>query len=322
VYRRKRNGEPWVYDYVYKPVYDPTVLSRRTTYVARAVSAISNPCREGYGKLLQKVYYFTPYFVYAGSYDFSCNTFLKLRFKGHYIIDYDGRRVGMNLAPRTKLNLLFDEPGEYVVKCYQDGKLYCERRVIVIAAEQGLEETYSAWFAEHLAEILEMQMPYFGRKKVYRRGIEPPAWLQNLTGKTEQGILYRSSYRQRFMYVRQAYEHTHTLQGDHFYVSQKNINGCWNAATPVFKQVWARYHIRWFEANYRKRWKVVRQHNLWSKMVFLAAARLAFDLEELSAENWLPGVETLGDLLQVCGYRDYGLTPAQLGIRIFLNKRH
>jgi hypothetical protein len=56
-------------------------------------------------------------------------------------------------------------------------------------------------------------------------------------------------------------------------------------------------------------------------LVFVVG-RLAFDLEELSAENWLPGVETLGDLLQVCGYRDYGLTPAQLGIRIFLNKRH
>jgi hypothetical protein len=52
-------------------------------------------------------------------------------------------------------------------------------------------------------------------------------------------------------------------------------------------------------------------------MVFLAAARLAFDLEELSAENWLPGVETLGDLVEICGYGRYSLTLEELGTSIF-----
>ena len=43
VYRRKRNGEAWVYDYVYKPKYAPTVLSRRVNCIAKVAAALSNP---------------------------------------------------------------------------------------------------------------------------------------------------------------------------------------------------------------------------------------------------------------------------------------
>ncbi|MCF7912800.1 MAG: hypothetical protein K9M99_09750, partial [Candidatus Cloacimonetes bacterium] len=213
VYRRKRNGQPWVYDYVYKPQYAPTVLSRRTTQVVRAAAGISNPRKKGYKDILQKIYYFTPYFVYAGTYSFSCNTFFKLRFAGEYGIELDGNRISLHLAPRTKLNIAFDEGEEYLIKCYKDGRLYSQRQVIVIAAESDLEEVYNNWFHEHLAEILAWQMPYFGKKKVYRRGIIPPVWVQYMVGKTEQGIIYRSSIRERFMYSRQPYEHVRSAQG-------------------------------------------------------------------------------------------------------------
>lgn len=290
VYRRKNNGQPWVYDYVYKPKYSPTVLSRRTTQIVRAASKLSNPCRKEYKEILQKIYYFTPYFVYAGSYNFSCNTFLKLRFKGFYELEIEGNRIGMNLTPRTKLNFVFNEGHEYMIKCYQDGKLYSQRQIIVMEAESDLENIYNNWFEEHLAEILNMEMPYFAKKKVYRRGIIPPTWIQYMAGKTEQGILYRSSFRERFMYVRQPYKHNHTTQGNSFYKAQKRITTCWNEAGMEFKQVWAKYHNKWFDATYRKSWKVVRQHNLWSKLIFRAGGILGIDLQELSPENWLPGL--------------------------------
>ncbi|MCF7912098.1 MAG: hypothetical protein K9M99_06200, partial [Candidatus Cloacimonetes bacterium] len=95
------------------------------------------------------------------------------------------------------------------------------------------------------------------------------------------------------------------------------VTGCWNAASAEFKKVWEKYHIRWFDANYRKDWKIVRQHNLWSKLVFRAGGVLGFDLEEISPDNWLWGVETLGDLLKVCGMRRYGLSVEELEVKIF-----
>ena len=61
----------------------------------------------------------------------------------------------------------------------------------------------------------------------------------------------------------------------------------------------------------------MRQHNLWSKLVFMAGGILGFDLEELSPTNWLPGVETLGDLLEVCGMGRYRLSDGECGVRIF-----
>ena len=317
VFRWKRNGQPWVYEYKYKPKYAPTVLSRRTVCIVCAAATVSNPRKKGYKDILQKIYYFTPYFVYAGDYDFTCNTFLKLSQRGTYTLEIDGMKVALNLAPRTKLNFEFEYGNEYELKCYQNGRQYSQREIIVIDAEADLEEVYTNWFAEHLTEILTWQLPYFGKKKVYRRGIIPPVWLQYIVGKTENGIIYRSSFRERFQYSRQPYEHSHTEQGDYFYTAQKQVNGCWKEAAVEFRQVWEKYHLRWFDANYRKNWKIVRQHNLWSKLIFRAGGILGFDLEELSPDNWLPGVETLGDLLEVCGMGIYGLSTTECSVRIF-----
>ncbi len=262
VYRRKRNGQPWVYEYKYVPKYPPTVLSRRTKCVVKVAAGLSNPRYKGYKEILQKIYYYTLYFVYGGCYDFTCNTFFNLRMRGIYGVEINGMRINMNLAPRSKLNFVFKEGHDYEIKCYYQGRLYCERKVQVIGAEEELEEVYNNWFAEHLAEILTKLLPYFEKKKVYRRGIIPPVWLQYMVGKTESWILYRSSFRERFMYSRQPYEHAHTEQGDYYFVAQKQVTECWKASSPEFKQVWEKYHIRWFDANYRKNWNIVRQHNL------------------------------------------------------------
>jgi len=223
----------------------------------------------------------------------------------------------MNLAPCTKLNFVFEKLEEHEINCYKDGKLYSQRQLIVIPPEVDLEEAYNSWFSEHLGEILYYPMPYFGLRIVYRRGIIPPVWLQYITGKTEQGILYRSSYRERMMYVRQSFEHDHTEQGNYFYTAQKQVTECWNTASAEFKRVWGKYHIRWFDANYRKNLKRVQQHNLWSKMVFRAGGILGFYLKEISPENWLWGIEMIGDLIEVCRMKFYGLGVCEREIPIF-----
>ena len=316
VYRRKRNGQPWVYEYQYIPKYPATTLSRRTNCVVKMASRLSNPQRKGYGVILNKLYYYTPYFVYAGSYDFSCNTFFKIRNHQVYGIEIGDTYLNLKLAPRSKFNQKF-AGGEYIINCYNGSKLYSQRQVVVIDDAEDLEAVYSAWWDEHLEEILQYPDPRFRALRIYRRGVEPHVFFQYLVGKTESGVLYRSHSRKRFMYIRSSFEHEHTEQGDYFYTAQKRVNGCWNAAATDFRKVWEIYHLRWFDANYRKRWKIVRQHNLWSKLVFRAGGILGFDLEELTPDNWLPGVETLGDLLEVCGMGVYGLSEEELNVRIF-----
>ena len=316
VYRKKNNGQPWVYDYIYRPKYDSTILSRRVDYAVKTACVISNPQYTGYKPIINKIYYYTPYFVYAGVYSFSCESFLKVRHSGQFTVEINDIRMPMKLFKRTMLTYEFVS-GEYEIKCYNGDTLYCERKVIVIAAEADLEEVYSDWYAEHLDEIINYPDPRYPPLRLYPRGLIVPVWLQYIVGKTESGILYRSSRRERFQYSRQPYVHSHTEQGDHFYTAQKQVNVCWKGAAAEFRKVWEKYHIRWFDANYRKNWKIVRQHNLWSKLIFRAGGILGFDLEELSPENWLLGVETLGDLLGVCGMGFYGLKEEELNVRIF-----
>ena len=119
------------------------------------------------------------------------------------------------------------------------------------------------------------------------------------------------------MYSRQSYEHVHNPTTDYFYLSVKRITDCWGAASLDFKLVLKKYCWRWFDDNYRKTEKIVKVHNLWSKLIFRAGGILGFDLEELSPDNWLWGVETLGDLLSVCGMRVYGLSEHELNVGIF-----
>jgi hypothetical protein len=315
VYRRKRNGKPWVYDYHYIPKYHATTLSKRTSYVLKAAAGLSNPQYKGYNVILNKLYYYTPYFVYAGRYSFTCNTFLKLRQARTFTIDINGIKLDLKLAPRSKLPLHF-AAGNYTIKCYIGSRLYSERQVIVIDETADLKTVYSDWYDEHLSEILQYPDPRYRAMWIYRRGIEPPAWINSFWGKTKAGIVYRSSKRDRFMYVRSSYEHVHRADTDYFYTVQKRVNACWNATAGEFKEVLKKYCWRWFDGNYKRTEKIVKVHNLWSKLVFMAGGILGFDLEELSPDNWLPGVETMGDLLEVCGMGRYGLSGEELSVRI------
>jgi len=224
--------------------------------------------------------------------------------------------LNLKLAARSKFSQRF-AGGEYIINCYNGSRLYSQRRVVVIDDEADLQEVYNAWWDEHLVEILHYSDPRYRAIRIYRRGVEPPWWLQYLVGKTDEAVLYRSSTKKNFMYIRSSFEHVHTVQGDYYYTVQKRVIGCWNTAATEFRKVWEKYHIRWFDDNYMKDWKIVRQHNLWSKLVFRAGGILGFDLEELSPTNWLPGVETIGDLLRVCGMGKYGLKEEELNVKIF-----
>ena len=75
VYRHKCNGEAYDYDYEYRPKYDPTVLSRRPECVFRCAAKFTNSSQPGYQSIIDKMYYYTPFFIIPGSYGFTCNTF-------------------------------------------------------------------------------------------------------------------------------------------------------------------------------------------------------------------------------------------------------
>jgi len=316
VYRRKRNGELWVYDYEYKPHYTPTVLSRRFVNITKEFSRITNPQQDGYKPLSHRFFYYTPYFVYPGQYKFTCRDFFKIVIAREYKVEINDISLNMHLTKRKMFDMNCELGKSYMIKCKIGDELYCQRQVIVIDPEDDLEQVYIDWYAEHLEEVLESPDPRFRCIQLYHRGIEPPAWINSFWGKTETGIVFRSHKFKRFMYSRQPYVHVHNPTTDYFYLSLKRITDCWGATSLDFKLVLKKYCWRWFDDNYRRTQKIVKVHNLWSKLVFRAGGILGFDLEELSPTNWLPGVETLGDLLEVCGMRKYGLTEEECNVKI------
>ena len=89
--------------------------------------------------------------------------------------------------------------------------------------------------------------------------------------------------------------------------------------SPQFSEVWQKYYKRWFPLNYRKsgHGKAIGRHHLWSKAVFKAAQVLGFDLKTLSLANWLPGIETLENLLDTAGFSHYSMTNADMNVKIF-----
>ena len=319
VYRRKRNGSKYSYPYSFKAKYQPTVLSRRAGSIIRKASEFTNPQYKGYRSIIRKMYYYTPYFVYAGEYKLCCNTFYKIRQKGNYGISINGGVVqSQNLAPRTKIGYFFPAEGEYLLRCYQDAAIYSQRQVIVISESENLEETYSNWYAEHLVEVLSQSDPAFAALIIYPRYLKSESIYLDFSGKVEDFVIYPSS-KFKYMYSHKigSYEHNHQTQ--YFCAVMPRVMKCWQEVKPDFADVWQKYYNRWFPANYRKggRGKAIGRHHLWSKAVFKTAQVLGFDLKTLSIENWLPGIETLGDLLAIAGFRFYGMTEAELNVEIY-----
>ena len=319
VYRRKRNGVKYSYPYSYHAKYEPTVLSRRSNAIIRKAAEFTNPQYKAYKSIIRKMYYYTPYFVYAGEYKLSCNTFYKIRQKGNYGISIDGGVVQMQkLAPRTKVTYYFPEEVEYILRCYKDNELYSQRQVIVISESINLEDAYSIWFADHLAEILSESDPAFASLTIYHRYLKSESIYLDFSGKVEDFVIYPSK-KFKYMYSHKIGSYEHNRQTKYFCAVMPRILQCWKEVSPQFSEVWQKYYNIWFPLNYRKggHGKAIGRHHLWSKAVFKAAQVLGFDLKTLSQENWLPGIETLGDLLDTAGFSHYSMTQADLNVKIF-----
>ncbi|MCF7912729.1 MAG: hypothetical protein K9M99_09385 [Candidatus Cloacimonetes bacterium] len=328
IYRHKRNGELYKYPYKYVPKYQPTVLSRRSECVMREINILTNKHRPGFKEILHKLYYYTPYFIYPGSYSFTCDRFLKIRRKGEYLLQVDdGLKEVRKLAPRSKLKYPFEDEGEHIIRCYTEDGLYCERKLTVISEEQELEDVYADWYAEHLAEILALPDPRYEPLEKYIRCVIPSVWFTSLTGKLDDIVFYSTpdshldlgKMKKNFMYTRKMGSYEHNAQSHYFLQVQPRVNVCWKGIRLDCRNVWEKFYNRWFDKNYMKgkHPRAVGPHNLWSRLLFRAAKVLGFDLETLSVEHFLSGVETIGELLSASGVGSYGLTQAELRTKIY-----
>ncbi|MCF7913055.1 MAG: hypothetical protein K9M99_11040 [Candidatus Cloacimonetes bacterium] len=319
VYRRKRNGEEYTYEYIYHPKYEPTVLSRRSDCIVRVAAGFTNPQYKDYQSIIKKMYYYSPYFLYPGEYDLRCNTFFKIVHKGNYRLQINGG-AGMvqHLSPRSKVTYYFTAEGEYVLQCYNGGMLYSERKVIVIAASESLEDAYSQWFEEHLAEVLSSPDPAFASLPIYHRYLKSKGVYLNFSGKVEDFVIYPAK-EYKCMHSHKIGSYARNRQTQYFCAVMPKVLSCWQGVGSDFARVWDKYYNRWFPDNYRKgkHGKAIGRHHLWSKLVFKAAGVAGFDLKTLSPEHWLPGIDTLGDLLTAAGYDGYGMTEEERDVKIF-----
>jgi len=328
VYRHKRNGEFYSYPYEYIPKYDPTVLSRRPECVFRAAAKITNSSLPGYKEIVDKMYYYTPFFVFPGNYSFCCNTFFKLRKKGEYSLQIDeGMKFITRLAPRTMVKFGFAEPGKHTIRFYKGEELYCKRQVTVISAQSDIKELYADWFAAHLGEILQMPDPQFARMEKYFRCVIPPNWILSMAGECENFVLYSTGKSHLelgdnkykiYMYSRSLIAFTPSVQNNYFGNVQPRVTKCWMGVSAKFRQVWKKYYGSWFDANYRKTWKKTSNNNFWSQLIYRAGNELGFDMESLSMSHFLTGIETIGDLIVVTGMGSYGLGEEELKTKIYL----
>jgi len=319
VYRRKRNGEKYSYPYSFQAKYEPTTLSRRVSAIIRKAAEFTNPQYKGFKSIIKKMYYYTPFIVYTGEYELRCNTFYKIRKKGHYGTSIDGGVVQLQkLAPRTKVAYRFVEEGVHWLRCYNGTALYSERQVLVISDSVSLEEAYDNWFDLHLAELLSQPDPAFASLPIYRRYLKSESIYLDFSGKVEDFVIYPSS-KTKYMYSHKIGSYENNSQTQYFCAVMPKVLTCWQEVSPQFSEVWQKYYNRWFPQNYRKgkRGKAIGRHHLWSKAVFKAAQVMGFDLKTLSQDNWLPGIENLGDLLDTVGFGRYGLTQAELNVKIF-----
>ncbi|MCF7920335.1 MAG: hypothetical protein K9N06_10540 [Candidatus Cloacimonetes bacterium] len=318
VFRRKRNGEKHAYLYEYVPKYEPTVLSRRTDAIARIAATISNPRHADYSENIVKIYYYTPYFVYPGTYNFTCNTFYNIRKAGDYQIQIGNIIINRRLTPRTRESFTFEEEDIISINCWMDGKLWSERMIVVITEDYNLEGLYRDWLSEHLGDILASPEPGHRSLKKYHREIIGVSHMKTVTGKAEENLVIYKGAGEYTMHARKAVDHAENPQTRKFLSTYQRMLSCWKATAPEFNTVWKDYHKIWFRNNVRRYQRATNCLHLWTLAIHRAAAKLSFDLENLSVDNWLPGVQTLGDLLKAAGLAYYGLTEEKLGVEIFL----
>jgi hypothetical protein len=166
--------------------------------------------------------------------------------------------------------------------------------------------------------LLSQPDPAFAALTIYHRYLKSESIYLDFSGKVEDFVIYPAK-KLKYMYSHKigSYEQNHQTQ--YFCAVMPRILKCWQEVSPQFSEVWQKYYNRWFLLNYRKgkRGKAIGRHHLWSKAVFKAAQVLGFDLKTLSIDHWLPGINTLGNLLDTADFGRYGMTQAELDVGIF-----
>ena len=119
------------------------------------------------------------------------------------------------------------------------------------------------------------------------------------------------------MDTQKPYDHLNDDSEGYYPPIQKCLDACWKVTTPEFKKVWEKLHMRWFEDNFMNEDHLVKQHHLFSRVVFLTCAMMSLDQENLSPDNWLPCVVTLRDLIETYDQMYYGLSDEELSVKIF-----
>jgi len=318
VYRRKCNGELWEYDYEYVSKYPATILSRRTEIVNKELGMFTNIRSEDYKSYASILFYYTPYIIYRGRYSFTANTFYKINERSDYELNTGGVSMTRTLAPRTKVEYRFQEPGSIRFRCYQNNELYSEREVIVIAEDIELEAAYQEWFEEHLAYIVQLPVPEFVSRKTYRRHLKSKSnTYADFSGELGTDLQIVRCKDPETMFVRKRADHSENPQTLYFSEVAPQIIKCWNGVQPEFLEVWNKYHKLWYKENIKLDNKVFNVVHLWIRVMFRAASELEFDLKTLSIENWLPGIVTLGDFLEIAGMDSYDLSDEELNASIF-----
>jgi hypothetical protein len=276
VYRRKRNGETEEYPYIYHPPSAESPLKLRTQVINSFANTVSNPQYTGYSSILQKLYYYTPYFITPGTYQLLAETIFYIRETDIYTFTLSGQ-TGINwqqkLFKRTELPMNFNTPGEYDItlsvvprasssglECNpdQDGlgtqksEDYCRRKFIVLEENADVKAAYDAYLTEFLNHILQLPETSFNPIKTYKRG---------LMAKTNIILGMSGTYRNQIFYqrkscpitfLRSTYDHSTNEQTQRFKQQKAAAISAWNAEPAEFKQKWAKNFYRWYKQNYRK----------------------------------------------------------------------
>ena len=260
VHRQKRNGEFEEYEYVYHPPSSGSPLKDRTIVINRFANTVSNPQYKGYSAVLRKLYYYTPYFLTAGSYKLQGQTVFFVREDGNYTIAVSsisevcehlrGFSWEQRVCRRTKLNFTFSEEGEYEVTLSRDGIEHCRRRFIVIADD--IQEAYTDYLEEHLEEILAMPEPGYSQIKIYRRGLVAKTNVVIGVSGTYRGQIYYWHKGSNITFLRTNYDHSENEQSQRFKVLKSDAVSSWNAESEEFKAEWRKLFWQWYNANFRR----------------------------------------------------------------------
>ena len=275
VYRRKRNGETEQYSYIYIPPGAETPLKLRTVVINSFANSVSNPQYKGYGDILRKLYYYTPYFITPGSYQLQGQTVFFIRKAGNYRLELSGV-AGFSweqrLCRRTMVKLNFAGLGEYEVilraivprasssglECNPDQdslgmqgeEIYCRRRFVVLESGGDVKEAYFEYLSEHLAEILEREKPEYERLKTYRRGLVAKTNIFLGASGTYRGQVYYMRPSSNIVFLRANYDHAENVQSQLFKEQKTLAVAAWKAESEEFKEQWSKQFYQWYDRNF------------------------------------------------------------------------